>query len=760
MLGIDSLLFDQINIVLILVALLNFALGILIYVNGRKKVINKTYSLNIIAIVSWTIAMFLFRSSSADFDIFWCKVLYIVPTFIASSFLCFTYIFPSKFEKNVKVRCQVFLIINFLLVVLVAYSDLVILEVNRRPGLEKEIIFGPLYVLYFIYTLFFFSFGFYRLFKKYLKTQGLEKSQILYLVLGYALAANLAFVTNLTMPWMGYFFLNWLGQIFTIFMVGFTAYAVLRYRLMDIRVVVRKFFIYFGVAFFAYVFFYFLVWVYIYFFGNVFSRSSYIATILVAPVFVFIFYGLDRSLRFIARKYLFVSLYNYQETINKVTDELNHYIDLNKIINLIVDNIKKTMKLDRAGVLLIDSETKPIHYKIAKVVGFNEKNGISLVQDNFLTKYLEKTQKPLVRDEILLLARDARTKKEKESFKKLDKHMKKIEASLCLPVMSSKKLIGIIVLGAKISRDAYTSEDLELLSTLSKQAGTAIENAQLYKKVENFSKTLKQKVEKQTADIEEKSKYLEELLSMKSDFLRVVNHQLNTPLSVMRGYFSMLDEGSYTAKKALPAIKGGLERISQTVADFWDAYELEGERMRMEQQQVDITDVVNKLIPEKKNMPIARQRKLRISIKKPGFKVPTVWCDYKKIAHVISNLLDNAIYYTYKGSVTVEYEMEGDKYLKINVKDTGAGISKEDAKKLFQKFSRGKTALGMHPDGSGLGLYIARKIVEGNDGELTVFSKGEGKGSTFSFTVPIYKNQKNNKSNNEIIARGKKIEIF
>ncbi|MFA6534311.1 MAG: HAMP domain-containing sensor histidine kinase [Patescibacteria group bacterium] len=260
--------------------------------------------------------------------------------------------------------------------------------------------------------------------------------------------------------------------------------------------------------------------------------------------------------------------------------------------------------------------------------------------------------------------------------------------------------------------------------------------------------------------VDEQTKYLKELLEMKSDFLRVVNHQLNTPLSVMKGYFSMAEENSYPMKKALPPIKAGLERISSTVADFWNAYELEGEKMQMNPEKTDLLAIATNLIPEKKKMQLAVERKLALEVKKPAFPMPLVWCDYKKTAHVVSNLLDNAIYYTRQGKVTVDFELLGKDYLKVNVKDTGVGISPADKKKLFQKFSRGESATDLRPDGSGLGLFIAKKIVEGNDGEIACASAGAGKGSTFSFTVPIYKNQKLTRSAEKSANREQKIVIF
>jgi|SRR3989339_166871 len=278
--------------------------------------------------------------------------------------------------------------------------------------------------------------------------------------------------------------------------------------------------------------------------------------------------------------------------------------------------------------------------------------------------------------------------------------------------------------------------------------------------LKDLTDNLEDQVRDQTRDIQEKSRYLQELLNIKSDFLRVVNHQLNTPISVVMGSFSMMDEKIWDVPKSLEAIKSGFDRITQTVQDFWDAYELEGEKMEMKQNKTDIVAIVEKMIPEKQKMPLAMQRKLAISANKPSFQIPTVWCDGKKIAHVISNLLDNAIYYTEKGGVTANYELVSGNCLKINITDTGAGISAEDKKILFQKFSRGRGASSLRPDGSGLGLYIAKKIVEGNNGEMTCVSKGAGKGSTFSFTVPIYQNQQPNSASAESIAKKDKIVIF
>ncbi len=257
-----------------------------------------------------------------------------------------------------------------------------------------------------------------------------------------------------------------------------------------------------------------------------------------------------------------------------------------------------------------------------------------------------------------------------------------------------------------------------------------------------LSDKLEERVADQTSDIKEKNQHLEELLNMKSDFLRTVNHQLNTPLSIMRNACSMMQDGSLPFRQGMEIASSGLERMSSTISEFWDAFELEGQKIVMNLVSVDIEKIVKEMIEEKKNLKLAISRKLKIKLNKANFSIPSVLCDQKKITHVISNLLDNAVFYTQKGSVTVYFEKikrNKKEYLKVLISDTGAGISKEDQKKLFKKFSRGSVATSLHPDGSGLGLYIAKNIIEDSGGELKLEKSEMGKGTTFSFVLQVSK---------------------
>jgi len=255
-----------------------------------------------------------------------------------------------------------------------------------------------------------------------------------------------------------------------------------------------------------------------------------------------------------------------------------------------------------------------------------------------------------------------------------------------------------------------------------------------------LSNELEKRVKMQTTNIREQNKNLKELLNVKNDFLRTVNHQLNTPLTIMKNAFAMMEDKSLSTEQGMQIASHGLERMSSTIADFWDVFEMEDRKTLVDLVETDIEKIIKDTIEEKKKMEMILIKKLKIRLIKPSFSIPKVLCDQKKITHAISNLLDNAIFYTPQGGITIQFEKieKGrKKYLKVLISDTGEGISQEDQKKLFVKFFRGSTTSSLHPNGSGLGLYIAKNVIENSKGELKLEKTEIGKGTVFSFTLQI-----------------------
>ncbi|MCX6796763.1 MAG: HAMP domain-containing sensor histidine kinase, partial [Candidatus Falkowbacteria bacterium] len=198
-------------------------------------------------------------------------------------------------------------------------------------------------------------------------------------------------------------------------------------------------------------------------------------------------------------------------------------------------------------------------------------------------------------------------------------------------------------------------------------------------------------------------------------------------------------------QKGFKIIEEGANRIGRVLSDFWIAYDLEGEKIKLVLERMDIKELIEMVIDEKKKMEIFKTKKLAINFTLPGFSPPLLLADHRRIAFVIASLLDNAIFYTDKGGVEISLALEKKgrtEFLKVYVTDTGAGMKEEDIPLLFKKFSRGTSASLLHPDGSGLRLYISKHIIEYSGGELKLEKTGLGKGSTFSFTLPLPANRK------------------
>lgn len=239
--------------------------------------------------------------------------------------------------------------------------------------------------------------------------------------------------------------------------------------------------------------------------------------------------------------------------------------------------------------------------------------------------------------------------------------------------------------------------------------------------------------------LEEANKHLKELLKMKSEFLAIASHQLRTPLTAIRGLLSMQAEGSFDAypkdklKQVHKDMLTSANRLNNIVNDLLDALEVEG-GLQLEFKPVSPENMIDEVITTLK--PNYDKKGLYLKFDKPASPLPKIDAEERYLSQVFMNLIDNAEKYTRTGGVTVTAQASGNN-LMVKVKDTGIGVKPEDQKKLFDKFSRGSEANKINTDGSGLGLFIIKKIVDEHHGKVKIESEGENKGTTFTVYLPI-----------------------
>lgn len=226
---------------------------------------------------------------------------------------------------------------------------------------------------------------------------------------------------------------------------------------------------------------------------------------------------------------------------------------------------------------------------------------------------------------------------------------------------------------------------------------------------------------------------------MKTEFVGVASHQLRTPLSAMRWTLNLLMEGrlgQFTPEQNnyITLIKESNERMIKLVNDLLDVSRIEMGKVILRPRQTNLYVLIQKTIND--FMPLSKASNVQISLE-ASETLPNVYTDTEKVALVIQNLIDNAIKYTKgRGEVKIKAETAG-KYVKVSVKDSGVGIPQDQQKHIFQKFFRSDNVMKHQTVGTGLGLFIARSVVEESKGKIWFESK-LGEGTTFYFTLPVY----------------------
>jgi signal transduction histidine kinase len=235
---------------------------------------------------------------------------------------------------------------------------------------------------------------------------------------------------------------------------------------------------------------------------------------------------------------------------------------------------------------------------------------------------------------------------------------------------------------------------------------------------------------------------LEELNNLKTEFVSLASHQLRSPLAKIQGYSSMILEEEFgklpeNLKEPLQRIFLSSQNLGSLLNDFLDVAQIEKGEAVYDLKPLNAVDVLNKVSENFKDV-----------FDNTGIEFVTTYDktsdvmmlgDARKTESAISKILDNAIRYTPQGKITVSLA-EKDNDLIITIKDTGVGIEQDEIDELFQKFRRGKNSYNVSVSGSGLGLYVAREIVEAQEGRIWLKSEGAGRGTSAFIAFPLLRN--------------------
>ena len=307
-------------------------------------------------------------------------------------------------------------------------------------------------------------------------------------------------------------------------------------------------------------------------------------------------------------------------------------------------------------------------------------------------------------------------------IQRVRKHLP-LKSLYVIKLLARRQIVGVLLVGYLSPVTALSQTDTVMLDRLSESVGVALDNKLLFEENQHVLHQLK-----------ESNAQLRALDEAKDDFISMASHQLRTPLTSIKGYTSMVLEGdagkiSPTQKKLLTQSYFSAQRMVYMIADLLNVSRLRTGKFLIDATRVNLADIVEQELEQLKETAAARS--LKLIYKKPR-KFPDLMLDETKIRQVIMNFTDNAIYYTPTGGKINLKLIETATTVELRVEDNGIGVPRSEKPHLFTKFYRAGNARKARPDGTGLGLFMAKKVIIAQGGVL-IFESEEGKGSSFGF---------------------------
>lgn len=478
--------FFLINTLFVLVITISgFWIGFWVYLANRKSKINQTFLLMTLCSTLWIdFAYFGNFLNLGNIAQTWAKLGYGMATLFLIPFYFFSKFFPKEEEKESPLLNKAIITICVFLFLLSVFTNSLVKDVETtRWGIFP--VTGPGKFIYFsgifLMALFIAS----RLFIKYSKLTKEEGVKTQYFLVGLFIFVTANLISNVILPfWQKTPRYYYFGNYSAIFLLGLTAYAIVKYRFLNIRVALGQIVAHLLSA------------------ATIISAAFLLAFLnnrlenplpftTVAPfiaILSILLFQLTQSYKKIIAKYFYPAFHNAQIKITDLEKRLTQVLELKTLSSLIVNALRNTLNIEKIGIL-----TKKIGEKdwiAQQMINFSgEELSFLIKKDDFPAQYLVKIKKPIVREELTLVIEKAKDR-EKEEFQKLQENMKRIGAVLCLPLIFKKKLIGVIALGNKASGEPFFAQDIELLTTLSRSATIALKNASLYAEVKNRKEEL------------------------------------------------------------------------------------------------------------------------------------------------------------------------------------------------------------------------------------------------------------------------------
>jgi len=694
------------NLVLFTILVLNLGLGFLVYrSNSPYRRVNISFSMSSWASAGWILSvLMIYLFKEPLWRLFWVRMSFVAASNIPSTFLYFSLVFPKE-KLKISLAKTFLVFIPSSIFTLISLSDLMVHSVNWSTLTTHYGLAHPFFSFYFILYI---SGGIFFLIKSFENSIGLERIQIKYCFLGIFLTFVPAITFNLVLPLLGTSRLGHLGPCSTIIMLSFFTYAIMKHRLMDINIVLKK-----GTTYILLILLFFVPSSILILLSQkiVFNEISYLfsAIVITLLLVVTIFFNRVKSqTEKVVEHLLFKDRYDYRDTLGNFSKAMVTILDLKSLSKKIIDTITQTMGVEKASLFFMNEERGGYYLLESKNIRIASFPPV-LSKGDPLSQYLQKIKEIVIREELI----KGMTIPE---INEVVNTLNRLEAEVSIPLISKGQLIGMINLSHKFNKDIYSHEDIELLGTLANQTTIAIENARLYD------------------DLRKSKSYIRraDRLASLGTLTAGLAHEIRNPLVAIKTFTQLLPEridDEEFRNHFLSIASGEVDRISALVTELL-------EFARPSEPKFDLEDI-NGILDGMILLVSTETKSKHIDILKDcASDLSPITIDREQMKQVFLNMLLNAIEATpEKGKIYVKTRSytkpEGEPYIQIEFTDTGCGIRPEYLEEIFTPFFTTKEK------GSGLGLSISNQIVQDHKGYIDVESQ-VNKGTSFFINLPLH----------------------
>jgi signal transduction histidine kinase len=695
--------------IILLTALLNIALGVISYNKNPKSATNRLLTALTVIFALWTISnYFSLNAPTADMTLFWIRAVMFITAPLGPVLYLFIKTFPQQ-ELRINKKFLNALIFLTLVVQALAFTPYIFSSVTIADQITPKPEPGI-----FLFALLFVGApiaGFVELIRKYRKSNGIEKLQLKYLILGvtetFALLILTNFISVVVFKYSGFVIF---GPIFSLILVGFITYSIIRHRLLEVRIILARSVLYTLL----------IITIATLYTMGVFFMSSYIfeqevnfdqeiSHAILALFVAFTFIPIRNIIEKATNRVFFKGRYDQHDLVFQLTKIIASTITLEDVTTKTLQKLLSTLRISHGAFYIVQKNKK------FNVISLGKK---SLVLDTKAIRALHSMKRMAIFDE--------------EKNKKTKEFMRSINVDIIMPLYEREEKVGFLLLGEKRSGQIYSHRDLGVLEIFGPAVSIAIQNAKAYETIRQFNTTLRKEVQIATKDLKTANGKLRELSKQKDDFIAMASHELKTPVTSIKLYIQLLhrkfqklrDEKS---AESIAKMDGQINKLITLINDLLDVSKVEEGKLQFNITSFNLNELVAEIVEE-------MQRTTKHKILVSQVDVQNVSGDRDRIGQVLTNFISNAIKYSPnadKIEVTIAKGPEG---TVVSVRDFGIGLSKKEAEKVFERFYRATEKSDNYP-GLGLGLYIASEIIKRHKGRIWADSR-KGKGSTFFFSLP------------------------